>query len=249
MYYPNLPKVKFVVNKDGLGEPADLGDSTFLTGIQAHILAMQGRFDKARILQNGPRKINYYRHFELLHKGTSVDMLLPWFLNNATWPNIFDAPDFSRRRYEFWPPLGRWMFYKTVLLFELRYRKYEHGNYFKNHLLMLRAATTYRRTRDQTLLGAMRKFVKRLEGATLVDGKVFPNPWFDYLCENNPSPCLWVDNAHEWPYQRDPRDGNRNGGIFGPGQRTFHRDRVKKRDGMFTRLWDMGHQFVKARNA
>ena len=245
MYSPDLKNVRFVVNKDAGGRPVDQGDSTFLTGIQAHVLALQGRYDDARLLQNGPRKINYYRHPTLLDRGTSIDMLLPWFLNAATWPKVFDAPDFGPRKYEFWPPLGSWMFWPATLRVELALNPRGHGRYYTNHLLMLRAATTYRRTMDRTLLAAMRRYVKRVEGLTAINGEPWPNTWFDYLCDNERRPTAWVDNAHEWPYQRDPRDGNRSGGVFGLGARTFHRERVLLADGTLTAPLDLRGQFEK----
>jgi hypothetical protein len=88
----------------------------------------------------------------------------------------------------------------------------------------------------------MRKLVRALEGATEVRGKAFPNPWFNFLAVLPPGPCLWRENAHGWGYQRDPRDGNRDGGVFGPGNRVFHRERVMLADGSFTEPVDMTHQ-------
>ncbi len=203
-------------------------------------------------------KIDFYRCVELYGIDTSNDMQIPGHLLSAMTAGKIPAPRFGGRKLN-WrnlPELAPWHYYYVTLMVELWWARhnlsaYTRAKYYRANLLMMRAATTYlnllsagKPARAKNLLANMRLVVKTLEGATTVEGKVFPNPWFNLLAGLPPGPCLWVDNAHEWGYQRDPRDGNRDGGVFGPGKREFHRERVLLPDGTLTEPLDMTHQLA-----
>lgn len=203
-------------------------------------------------------KIDYYRCRELYLVDTSNDMQIPGHMLSAMTAAKVPAPRFGGRKVA-WrnrPELAPWHYCCVTLTAELWWARhnlsaYTRDKYYRGHLLMMRAFTTNANllaagegARAGKLLANMQLFVKALEGVTTVDGEVFPNPWFNLLAGLPPGPCLWVDNAHEWGYQRDPRDGNRDGGVFGPGKRKFHRERVLLPDGALTEPLDMTHQLA-----
>jgi hypothetical protein len=275
VYYVNHPNAKLVANLDENGRYADTGDSCFLTLLQATLLLWQRRWVLEPAVERQYRrlgetavcgahlhaaceKIDYYRCPELYLVDTSNDMQIPGHLLAALTAGKVPAPRFGGRKLA-WrnrPQLAPWHYYYVTLRAELWWARhhlaaYTHGKYYRGHLLMVRASTTYAHllaagepARARRLRGSMRLFVKALEGETAVEGEAFPNPWFNLLAGSPPGRCRWVDNAHEWAYQRDPRDGNRDGGVFGPGRRKFHRERVLLPDGGLTEPLDMTHQLA-----
>ena len=216
----------FIVNKHKMtGEALDIGDSCYFMFLQALIFCLDGRFDKARELHARCDKIHFYRHPlyyaqnlpGFIKKDTSWDMFGPWdLLHYMFLGEELRRPQFEERESAFWD--GRLkerdiLVQPAAVKLELKYRREVlaiEDNYYVNNLALIKGRICYERTKNRTVLGSMRKLVKKLEGATtLPDGTTLPNPFFNWLCNNKLGNVelyrdYWGIGTDVWEFGRSP---------------------------------------------
>lgn len=216
---------KFIVNQSkSTEESRDVGDSCFFMGLQALNYCMRKEFVKAKNLYLLCKKIDFYRHPTFYKKDTSIDMMLPFDFIATKWPNYgIERPPFHTRVSKHFDGAHRapWMFEPLTLLseFSLRDKSPALGeDYYKNHLLILKAGTALNIKNNIALRKAAEKHVKKLEGLTTVNGKVISNLFFNWVLDlpnTFESSHLWfeywyllgnkINGYVEWEFQRDPR--------------------------------------------